>query len=365
MRNKKGFTLIELLSTIVVIAVITLIAFPVIRGVIEKVKLKALEDSAYGLVEASNLYYAQYQNENSVRFDKDDNINTLKNLPHKGVVENGTVIINQKGQVTVCVHDGKNSAYKNYSDKKVTSVARKTCNIPSNTYIVYLDNERTVNEYSNAELTQIVQELKEENDTLKSKVNTLENSSTTKDEIYPVGSIYISMNSANPSTLFGGTWERIKDTFILASGDSYAAGSTGGEATHTLTLAEIPSHAHTQQGTFTSGTQSANHTHDFTTGKAGVHSHRVAIVHTGAENAGYGIELRNGYKDRIMVSTSPSNGYYTEAAGEHTHSGTTGNNKSNHTHNVTISGNTKNAGSGLAHNNMPPYIAVYMWKRTA
>lgn len=52
------------------------------------------------------------------------------------------------------------------------------------------------------------------------------------DVIYPVGSIYLSVNEANPATLFGGTWERVKDTFLLASGDSYAAGSTGGAESH-------------------------------------------------------------------------------------------------------------------------------------
>ena len=86
MKNK-GFTLIELLSVIVVIAIVTLIAFPVISGVVEKTKLKALEDSAYGLVEASNLYYAQYANENTVRFDKNEDENTLKNLSYKGSIE--------------------------------------------------------------------------------------------------------------------------------------------------------------------------------------------------------------------------------------------------------------------------------------
>ena len=64
------------------------------------------------------------------------------------------------------------------------------------------------------------------------------------DVFYPVGSVYISSQPTDPGTLFGGTWTRIKDSFILAAGDSYAAGATGGEATHTLTVAEMPSHRH-------------------------------------------------------------------------------------------------------------------------
>lgn len=53
------------------------------------------------------------------------------------------------------------------------------------------------------------------------------------DKIYPVGCIYQSTSSTSPAELFGGTWEQIKDRFILAAGDTYAAGSTGGSPTHT------------------------------------------------------------------------------------------------------------------------------------
>ena len=62
--------------------------------------------------------------------------------------------------------------------------------------------------------------------------------------VYPVGKIYLSTDSTNPADLFSGTWERLKDYFLLAAGDTYAAGSTGGEAQHTLTLDEMPKHSH-------------------------------------------------------------------------------------------------------------------------
>lgn len=64
------------------------------------------------------------------------------------------------------------------------------------------------------------------------------------DLLYPVGSIYMSVLETDPGTLFGGTWERIQDRFLLASGDSYGLGETGGEAAHTLTEEEMPSHSH-------------------------------------------------------------------------------------------------------------------------
>ena len=116
--------------------------------------------------------------------------------------------------------------------------------------------------------------------------------------IYPVGSIYMSVNSTSPATLFGGTWEKIEDTFLLASGDTYTAGNTGGEATHTLTIDEIPSHRH-EASTLA----------------------RYAI--TGAANA--------------LAGYDPSTAHQT----------------------------TSYVGGGQAHNNMPPYLTVYMWKRTA
>ena len=52
------------------------------------------------------------------------------------------------------------------------------------------------------------------------------------DNIYPIGSIYLSIYSTNPSEYFGGTWEQLKDRFLVGAGDVYTAGDTGGEATH-------------------------------------------------------------------------------------------------------------------------------------
>ena len=49
---------------------------------------------------------------------------------------------------------------------------------------------------------------------------------------WPIGSIYISMVSTNPGTLFGGTWVRMENRFLLGAGSGYAAGATGGEAAH-------------------------------------------------------------------------------------------------------------------------------------
>ena len=179
--KKKGFTLVELLGVIVILAVIALIAVPTILGVIDKAKRSSLQDSGYGLVEADNLYYAQYQNSKTVRFDIEDNKITTEEenkLNYKGNIKNGTVLINKKGQVTVCINDGKHAAYKNYQDTKVIVVDSKTCTVPENKYVVYLDDEATITEMTNQELTDAVTNLieqvnilKQENAQLKQQVN--------------------------------------------------------------------------------------------------------------------------------------------------------------------------------------------------
>lgn len=111
--------------------------------------------------------------------------------------------------------------------------------------------------------------------------------------IYPVGSIYLSTNNANPGTLFGGSWEQIQDRFLLACGDKYTNGATGGEATHTLTIDEMPSHSHSLIA-------------------------RTVLMEAGTN---YGTYIADGNY------------------------------------------NTSAVGGSQPHNNMPPYLVVYIWKR--
>lgn len=62
---------------------------------------------------------------------------------------------------------------------------------------------------------------------------------------WPVGSVYTSSKSTDPHELFGGTWKPIQDVFLYCAGPKHAAGATGGEEKHTLTIGEMPEHAHT------------------------------------------------------------------------------------------------------------------------
>ena len=243
--------------------------------------------------------------------------------------------------------------------------------------------------------------------------------------VYPVGSIYWSSNNTNPGTLFGGTWTQIKDRFILAAGDYYSNGATGGAATVTLTVSNMPSHSHTiggstgnTQPTFTgsavtSGANNRGHTHNFehkhTTGDqsanptfSGSHEHshycltgsRYLTYYYGKQEKGFEGERYSA--DHITVNNET--GYITTdkktvtisgtTSGNHTHttnslmntSGTaitnTGAESQNHTHSVTASGTVQNHshtlpantglnGSGSSFSILPPYIVKYCWERTA
>lgn len=140
---------------------------------------------------------------------------------------------------------------------------------------------------------------------------------------YPVGAIYISTVSTSPASLFGGTWEQIKDRFLYSVGDTAFAGQQGGEISHTLTVNEMPVHYH-------------------------------SLGHTG-DHPAYPVTWGNMY---VSVEI-PSATAVTHTPGQ----ALTGGNSlgvfqdSDHI--------TANSGGGAAHNNMPPYLAVYMWQRVA
>lgn len=159
------------------------------------------------------------------------------------------------------------------------------------------------------------------------------------DLIYPVGSIYMSVNSTSPATLFGGTWEQLGGRFLLGADSSYSAGSTGGEKTHTLTTEEMPSHNHSGS-TNTTG----SHTHSFGNNE---YIHTTNDGDTGAD----GGDNITGDKYKYPRSKSSASYHHPSAT----------NSSGNHSHSFS----TSSAGGNSAHNNMPPYLAVYMWKRTA
>ena len=131
---------------------------------------------------------------------------------------------------------------------------------------------------------------------------------------YPVGSIYMAVNSTSPASLIGGTWEQLKDRFLLGAGSTYAGGATGGAATVTLTTSQIPSH-----------------------------NHPVALYNEPWNNPDHENVMSSVANAAMYGSYSKTGGMqFRTAASEQTY-----------------------AGGGQSHNNMPPYLVVYMWKRVS
>ena len=245
--------------------------------------------------------------------------------------------------------------------------------------------------------------------------------------VYPVGSIYMSAVNVSPASFLGGTWQAIEQgRMLMAAGSSWQAGTTGGAAYHALTVAEMPAHDHsateTAAGAHAHGasTSSAgahshsgstnnagNHYHTGTTNGAGSHSHtRGSMNITGAFwNLGSAPQGTNGaiytggaptnpawidshvrtasgtsinfdasrsWTGSTSTEGSHSHGFSTSWSGEHAHSLSIAS-AGAHTHSVAIAAagahthaiTIGKTGSGAAFSILPPYVAVYMWRRTA
>lgn len=153
--------------------------------------------------------------------------------------------------------------------------------------------------------------------------------------MYPVGSIYMSVNNTNPSTYFGGTWVawgagRVPVGVNASDSNFSTVEKTGGASTVTLAASQIPSHTHAK-GTLA-------------TASAGAHTHNLNLTKT---------TWAGSSSSRVVVDSTDYTAMTNKAtasAGAHTH---------------TISGSTAATGGGGAHSNLQPYITCYMWKRTA
>lgn len=121
-------------------------------------------------------------------------------------------------------------------------------------------------------------------------------------KVYPVGSLFFSQENVSPDTILGfGTWEQVKDRFILAAGDAFSAGDTGGSRAHQLTVEELPEHRHA--------------------------AYPAGQIRANVENA-------TDWNYQPLLATS-------------------------------MNGATGSVGQNMAFSLMPPYLVVYVWKRTA
>ena len=213
------------------------------------------------------------------------------------------------------------------------------------------------------------------------------------DLIYPVGSIYLSVTNSNPAVLFGGgVWERIEDTFLLSSGSTYSAtydddgfaDNTGGNSSVTLTISEIPSHNHTQN--------SHTHTQDAHNHSQNAHSHRLnnsAIVYNGnasgqipngnakkyTTNSGNNVGTDNATASNNATTATNQSTIATNQSTTATNKSTTATNIATTATNIATTATNQSTtatnnptggdaqGNTVAHNNMPPYLVVNVWKR--
>lgn len=220
----------------------------------------------------------------------------------KADIAQGTGNSTTKVMSQKAVHDAVDTV-----DTKVTNLTNVVNRIDtdlekSKTDIVAVTNTATRNETRIGNLDTEIQKINTALLTRKDVLNI----------IYPVGSFYISSVATSPASIVGGTWEQIQGKFLLAVDDTHAAGTTGGESTHILSTNEMPIHNHSLEYKLHAGWNGTSYT-------------------SGSKDTGS--------STRTWTASSPTSS----------------------------DGNFRilNTGGGVAHNNMPPYLAVYIWKRTA
>ena len=288
--------------------VIALITVPVIKDTIESAREKNFKNSALGLIEAANEYYlnskliGDYFEEIEFKVNNGKMISGNKELSFNGKVPVGDsyVKIKANGDVAINITDGEFYAVKDY-DEIGASIGTS-----EDTALLREELAKKI-----AELEKIVIDNKNEldnkienNKTSILNLTNKENSNNVFLKTYPVGSIYITTSSTNPSVIYGGTWERYgQGKTLVGLNESESEFSTvnkiGGEKTHTLTISEMPRHTHS------------------------------LYMNSGTDDLSRGFWL---VQDAVPVSTSRAN-------------------------------ITEYEGGSQPHNNLQPYITVYMWKR--
>ena len=169
--------------------------------------------------------------------------------------------------------------------------------------------------------------------------------------IYPVGTVYISVQDISPAELFGGTWTRINDRFLLAAGSTYTAGATGG-------MASVTSGGSSATNTGGSSAASTGGSSAATTGSTTLTANQIP-AHTHTFPQGFANTTQTPNKLSIMFSTNGIGSYYTDQStatggGQgHTHT-------MSHTHTIAHTHTMAHTHSVAT---MPPYLVVYAWKR--
>lgn len=191
-----------------------------------------------------------------------------------------------------------------------------------------------------------------------------------REEDYAKVRFWASNDPTSPASFIGGTWERVEGEFIMGASSAYPVGTTGGSATHTQTVAEMPSHNHSGS-TGSAGSHShtgssgsaGGHSHSGTTDWAGSHSHTTTmdVYSSGDSSNFYAPSYGNSWNGKNISTDSAGSHIHTfstNSTGSHTHTVSIGD-AGAHTHTVSI-GST---GSGQAMSILNPYYALYIWVR--
>ena len=213
------------------------------------------------------------------------------------------------------------------------------------------------------------------------------------ESIYPVGTIYTSVQNVSPAVFLGGTWQALNEGRVLiGAGTAHPAGETGGSETVALTTAQMPSHNHSASFSGSSGS-GGSHSHSISgsLSSGGSHSHGCSGLSisgklnsvafdpymTISASGAFSISAEKSYwnatgTNKKIISTrdvtlSGSLSGSTASGGSHSHSfsSVSASSAGSHTHSISGTVTIGSTGSGQAHENMPPYLSVYMWKRTA
>ena len=346
--------------------VIALITVPIIKDTIESAREKNFKNSAIGLIEAANEYYlnskltGDYFEEIEFKVNNGKMVSGDKELSFNGKVPVGEsyVKIKSNGDVAINITDGEFYAVKDYDEigvsingseepaltreelaKKIAELEKIASELASKienntTNVSELENEINDNkkELTNkidSNKTELAGRIESNTTKINNNKSELQNNidSLTDKKVnnniflktYPVGSIYISTSSTNPSTIYGGTWERYgQGKTLVGLNESESEFSTvnkmGGEKTHTLTINEMPSHSHD----FRYSTDNAVTFYNAGVGKDG--------TYTGDNYLGFSNSVSLFASYVVVLS---------------------------HT------------GGSQPHNNLQPYITVYMWKRVS
>ena len=300
--KKDGFTLVELLAVVIILAIISLFVMPKVADLI-----KSGNSTNTSIIEQKLLTVARtYTNDYDTRF-----FNRFVNTGYASIITKDELI--DAGLVTsdevALVEDFRGVRVELLDNNKIKyTIAR-------------LGDS---NDYTNEELYQMINDLKNDIKTLSSQITNNTTSGNIFLKSYPVGSIYISTSSENPGNIYGGTWEEYGKGRTLVGVDSSDSDFStveklGGEKTHTLTIDEMPSHNHVE---------------------------RMFLDQSGyfeVKPVGYAYYKYSTQSSNVIgwTNTQISNINYWRI------------------------GDTEDKGGSQAHNILQPYITTYMWKRTA